>query len=117
MKKIIYLMSSIIFATTIQSCSDKDEVENISELEKNFFSIENATYKNSEIPQPTTSKTLEGLDMSDQVMNGAMNYITLITEQNVSKFFIGIKNVPGYWEYVPSDHEPQTVIIHTSYLS
>lgn len=96
-------MFSIIFATTIQSCSDKDEVENISELEKNFFSIENATYKSSEMPQPTTSETLEGLDMSDQVMNGAMNYMTLITEQNVSKFFIGIKDVPGYWEYIPSD--------------
>lgn len=103
MKKCIYLVFSIIFATTIQSCSDKDEVENISELEKNFFSIENATYKSSEMPTPTTATALEGLEMSDQVMNGAMNYITLITEQNVSKFFIGIKNVPGYWEYIPSE--------------
>ncbi len=103
MKKIIYLVFYIIFATTIQSCNDKDEVENISELEQKFFSIENATYKSSEMPMATTAEALEGLDMSNQVMNGAMNYITLITEQHVSKFFIGIKNVPGYWEYIPSE--------------
>lgn len=103
MKKFIYLVFNIIFATTIQSCSDKDEVENISELEKKFFSIENATYKSSGMPMATTAEALEGLDMSNQVMNGAMNYITLTTEQNVSKFFIGIKNVPGYWEYIPSE--------------
>lgn len=103
MKKFIYLVFSIIFAATIQSCSDKDDVENISELEKNYFSIENATYKSSEMPTSTIAEALEGLDMSDQVMNGAMNYITFITEQNVSKFFIGIKNVPGYWEYIPSE--------------
>lgn len=116
MKKFIYVMFSIIFATTIQSCSDKDDVEDISELEKNYFSIENGTYKRNEMPTATTAETLEGLDMSDQVMNGAMNYITLFTEQNVSKFFIGIKNVTGYWEYVPSETTSQASNTFNTYV-
>ncbi len=116
MRKNIYLMILFAVATMIQSCSDKDEFETISELEKNFFSIENATYKSSDMPSATTSETLEGLDMSDQVMNGAMNYVTFITEQSVSKFFIGIKNVPGYWEYVPSEFASQTSDNYNTYV-
>lgn len=100
----------------LQSCSDTDELENLSELEKNFFSIENATYKSSDMPLATTSETLDGLDMSDQVMNGAMNYITFITEQSISKFFIGIKNVPGYWEYVPSEFDSRASDSYNTYV-
>ncbi len=54
--------------------------------------------------------------MSDQVMNGAMNYITVITEQNVEKFFIGIKDVPGYWEFIPTDVVMRSSETYNSYV-
>lgn len=101
MKKNVYLMFVVIMTAMLLACSDNDDEKNISELEKNFFSIENAIYHNGSIPSSTTAETLDGIDMSNQVMNGAMNYISIITEQQVSKFFIGVKGIPGYLEYIP----------------
>lgn len=108
-KKAFYLMSLLAVATTYVACSDDDNSgdnsnnETVSELEKSYFSIEDATYKGGDIPEATTSEELEGIEMSNQVMNGAMNYINVVTEQQVAKFFIGIKDVEGYWEYVPEN--------------
>lgn len=116
MKKIIYMFATIFMAVQLQSCKDDNDAENVSELEKNFFSIENASYVDGNIPNATTSETLDGIDMSNQVMNGAMNYITIITEQNVSKFFIGAKGVDGYWEYTPNSTSPRAGETYNSYV-
>lgn len=102
MKKYFYLLLMAMFAIQLQSCSSGDEAaESVSELEKNYLSIENAVYNQGAIPEATTQDTLDGIDMSTQVMNGAMNYITVVTEKSVRKFFVGIKGVDGYFEYEP----------------
>lgn len=105
MKRIIYLMLVAFCAIQLQSCSSDDDTAKISELEKNYLSIENAVYKDGDIPEATTEETLDGIDMSSQVMNGAMNYITIVTEKQIRKFYIGVKGVPGFWEYMPSNSE------------
>lgn len=98
-----------LFAIQFQSCSNDDESgEAISELEKNYLSIENAVYNKGEIPAATINEPLDGIDMSTQVMNGAMNYISVVTEKSVKKFFIGIKGVDGYFEYVPTSTRATT---------
>ena len=102
MKKYFIFLLMALFAIQFQSCSNDDESkEQISELEKNYLSIENAVYNKGEIPAATTDEKIDGIDMSNQVMNGAMNYISVVTEKNIKKFFIGIKGVDGYFEYVP----------------
>lgn len=91
-----------LFAIQFQACSnDEDAGDSTSELEKNYLSIENAVYNNGEFPTATTNEVLDGIDMSSQVMNGAMNYVSIVTEKSIKKFFIGIKGVPGYWIYDP----------------
>ena len=100
-----------LFAIQLQSCSNDDETESVSELEKNYLSIENAIYNKGEFPSATTDESINGIDMSSQVMNGAMNYISIITEKNIQKFFIGVKGISGYWEYVPST----TTRVNTDY--
>lgn len=102
MKQYFYLLALALFAIQFQSCSSDDETESTSELEKSYLSIENAVYNNGDFPTATTEETLDGIDMSTQVMNGAMNYISIITEKNIQKFFIGVKGVPGFWEYNPT---------------
>lgn len=116
MKKIFYILTVIFMAVQLHSCSNDKDVQNVSELEKNFFSIENADYVGGKIPDATISETLEGIDMSNQVMNGAMNYITIITEQKVAKFFIGVKGIDGYWEYAPNATESRAIESYNSYL-
>lgn len=99
MKKCFYLLVVALFAIQFTSCSRDDEV---SDLEKYYFSIENAVYNKGKFPSATTEVTIDGIDMSSQVMNGAMNYISVVTEKNIKKFFIGVKGVKGFWEYISS---------------
>lgn len=108
MKNYFYLLAMALFAIQFQSCSSEDEIVSTSELEKNYLSIENAVYNKGVFPEATTEETLDGIDMSTQVMNGAMNYISIITEKNIQKFFIGVKGVPGFWEYSPTSATTRT---------
>lgn len=105
MKKVFYLLAVALLATPFQSCSNdaNDEEKPTDNLEKNYLSIENAVYSNENFPTATTTESLDGLEMSSQVMNGAMNYVTFITEKKVRKFFVGIKDIPGYWTYEPTN--------------
>ena len=102
MKKYFYLLMTAFLAVAFQSCSKDDDTEEINVLEKNYLSIERGIYKNGPFPTATTGETLNGVDMSNQVMNGAMNFISVVTEQKIEKFFIAIKRVEGYFEYYPT---------------
>lgn len=100
MRKYFYLLMMAIMAISFQACSSDDDSGNGNKLEKNYLTIENAIYKTGTVPNATTSEVLEGVNMSNQVMNGAMNFITVTTKQKISKFFIAIVGVKGYYEYV-----------------
>ena len=73
------------------------------ELERRYISIDNSKYKPGEMPAPKCGVNLDGIEVSTQVMNGAINFITVTTPQPVTRFFIGIKGVPGYLVYVPEN--------------
>lgn len=101
MKKYFFLLVMALFAIQFQSCSNDDDESTVSKLEESYLSIEGATYNDGEFPTATTEEELDGVDMSSQVMNGAMNYISVVTEKSVKKFFVGVKGIAGYWEYTP----------------
>lgn len=108
MKKLFYFLTMMLFAIQFPSCSSDDKEETTSELEKNYLSIENAVFKNGDFPTATIEEMIDGIDMSSQVMNGAMNYISIITEKKIQKFYIGVKGVDGFWEYIPSSSTRST---------
>lgn len=103
MKKILYFVFALALGLQMQSCSNDDgkTPEVVHPLEAKYFTIKNAVYNEGNMPEQTTDEKLSGVSMSDQVMNGAMNYVTVVTEQDVSKFYISIKDVGGYYEYDP----------------
>lgn len=103
MKKYVYLLAMALCATQFLSCSSDDDSSSLSLLEKNYFTIEKSVYNDSNFPTGTVDEIVNGVEMSSQVMNGAMNFITIFTEQEIEKFFVGVKGVPGYLEYAPTN--------------
>ena len=106
MKKNFYQSAMALIAIamlSLTSCGllDLGGDSNSSKLEKSYISIENGVYHDGEFPAATIDEELEGIELSDQIMNGAVNFITVNTQQTVNKFFIGINGVNGYLEYVP----------------
>lgn len=121
MKKcLVYLFATALVAVPFASCSDDDEPKNPEEspandLEESYFTIEDATYNGGAFPSATTDVELSDIDMSTQVMNGAMNYISVITEKTVRKFFVGVKGIEGFWEYVPQQEVAERATADTEY--
>ncbi|MDE5975270.1 MAG: hypothetical protein K2G69_01835 [Muribaculaceae bacterium] len=98
MKRSIFVFLSFPIVL-LGSCGKDDASSPKSDLEENYISIEGAEFVNSNLPTQTTTETIQGVEMSDQVMNGAINYITVSTEQQISEFYLGIQGVEGYWAY------------------
>lgn len=89
-------------ALTFTSCSDDDKgPESKSELEDKYFTIENATYSESSMPEATSTSTIDGLTINNQALSGGMNLITIISQETYRKFFIGVEGVEGHFIYTP----------------
>lgn len=101
MKKLMTLCSILLLGGVLWwSCSSDDDPQ-MSELEKKYFSIENAAYKGGEFPAATSTESIDGISVNNSALTGGMNFITIVTEVTYNRFFIGVKGVEGYWEYVP----------------
>lgn len=108
MKKYLSLASAIALAVTFTACNndnepgyDFDQVYG-NDLQDKYFTVQDAQYQEGNMPNSTSTITLNP-EMSDQVMNGAMNYINVTTTKEVAKFYLGIKDVKGYLIYVPKN--------------
>lgn len=117
MKKIlksVFLGLLALGFTCFASCKDDNEnnndnnVGNDSYLEESYISIDNAKYHSGSIPTATTEDILSDVEMSDQVMNGAVNFITVTTSFDVASFFLGIDGIEGYLEYKPGNSRATT---------
>lgn len=113
MKKLFFSVALMAACIGVTSCDTTDgyipeapqEPGVGSVLENDYITITGATYHPGTPPASTTNVTLDGVDMSDKVMNGAMNYITVNNSNRISKFFVSVKNVPGYYSYEPTEAE------------
>ena len=111
MKKVFLTMCSLcVGMVMLQSCSKNDNpVSNPivnpetqpSVLEQNYMSIEKATYQDGEFPAATVNSSISGLTVNQRALQGGMNIITITTEKTYKRFFVGVKDVPGYWIYTP----------------
>lgn len=100
MKKNLFLalvaIVSAVFAFT--SCNKED---GLSELEKQYFTVDGATYKKGNMPKSTTSDMIQGIFTNPKALQGGMNFITVSSEKAYKRFFIGMKGEEGYFEYIP----------------
>lgn len=116
MKKLFILAGLVLSATLftcIYSCSSDDEsAPTTPALQEKYLTIEDAIYQSGSMPTATTEEELEGVEMSSQAMSGAMNYITIITQQEVQKFYVAIDGVDGYYEF-----NPNTVSLETNSMA
>lgn len=97
-------IAALAFASlTIASCSDDDEGGTTNELEKDYFTIEDATYSESAIPEATTTDEIQGLSINNQAMSGGMNLISIVSQEAYKTFFVGVSGVDGHYIYSPSE--------------
>lgn len=117
MRKIIFSLCSLcVGMLMLHSCSSSDcplikpivttETPNV--LVTSYLSIENAVYHEGTFPAATSNTTISGLSVNQRALQGGMNIITVVTDKTYTKFFVGVKDVPGYLIYTPETGNPTT---------
>jgi hypothetical protein len=66
-----------------------------------IFTIQNAVYVDDNFPQATTTDVIEGLQINLQAIRGGQNMITVTTQQQYNRFFVGLQDQRGYWSLIP----------------
>lgn len=112
-KNFMFLCMLSALFLIMHSCTVSDNsVENpdpgLSELEESFMSIENAIFEEGDFPTATLNSTISGLSINNKALQGGMNIITVVTDKEYRRFFIGIKNVEGYLIYTPQSESVAT---------
>lgn len=116
MKKFIFLLPSLIVMALFYACGEKDDIDTDNELEKKFFTIEKGIYHPGPMPSSTTVQTVGSMiNISDRMTAGAIILINITSDKKISKFFIGVKEVPGYIEYVPNKAAAAQPSVNRSY--
>lgn len=106
--------------TALVACgSDNDDEKLQQEVEKRYFTIENAIFNEGAFPQATVQEDIDGLSVNQSALAGGMNFVTVVTEKTYNRFFIGIRGINGYWSCTPSNQSNDgvynTYIIPISY--
>ncbi len=114
MKKIFSLVCLALLSTALfTACSsDSDdpapEVNTVDsavlqqQFEKNYYTIEDATFKTGSLPTSTTTATIGDVNINSQALTGGSNFITIQSEEIFNRFYVGVEGKDGYLEIVPS---------------
>lgn len=99
---------------TFGTCSDDDEEEGGgSTSQKEFadqgFTVKNATFHSSPMPKSTTSKLVSGVSITSE---GQTATITIVSDVEYSRFYLGVEGKTGYLEYTPTASTRATFIYH-----
>lgn len=103
MKKLLLLVAIAGLISGLSSC--KKDKQSGNALEKNYFTIQNATYVNSDFPGASASgaPTITNVYGNTTVLEGGSNPITIISESNVKEVLIGVQGKTGYYKISSSD--------------
>lgn len=103
----------IMYSVNLTSCggSDNDEADDkyhpsdsittVSNLEKNYLSLDNAIYHEGNFPTVTTTDQTVRAYLSKQIVAGEVNNVTVESAEKVNTIFIGVKGIDGYLSYSP----------------
>lgn len=97
---------SMWFAVTacfaFMACGSDDD--NVSEnaiknaIETGWFTVENAEYVASDMPESTTETALEGVYGNNQALSNGGNFITISSQTKYGRFYVGVEGVQGYYD-------------------
>lgn len=111
--KYSYLLAAMMcggMMMSMASCSS-DDPDNTPAIEKDYFTVENATYCEGALP--VGEEALSGVAFNDRALAGGMNFISVVSNTEYQKFYVGVADVDGYYEYTPTQANETSSQTHT----
>lgn len=109
-KNLLFASMAVAFAGLFTSCTFENgdnpapapaPAPVVEESTQNALSISGATYHTGSLPSSTLSTTISGITVNENALRGGMNFVTISTDQEYERFYVGIEGRDGYYEYVP----------------
>ncbi len=76
-----------------------------SQLEREYFTIDGATYHDGTAPDPTIGETVGDVTVNDRALSGGLNFVTIRTTVQYYKFYVFVRGISGYFEFIPKSSD------------
>lgn len=103
MKKYFFALLAMASMTAVLVACGSDDEKLQDQVEKRYFTIENASFTEGTFPGATTEELIDGFSVNQNALAGGMNFVTVVTQETYNRFFIGLRGVDGYWTCTPSN--------------
>ena len=97
-KNFMYLCALLMGVLCFCSCSSDDD--DAPKVASSLLRVSNATYQEGSFPAATSAAELTNVSISAVESNGATT-LRVPDDKDFVRYFIGIKNVPGYYVFSP----------------
>lgn len=100
---IVTVLTVLVLAFT--ACTDEDEKTpnpTPATVLSDFFSIQNAVTVQGTIPSNPDGPSIGNVSMNGSVISGGSSHITITTDNDIQKLYVGIKGVNNYYIITPN---------------
>lgn len=98
-------IASMVLLVIFMACKKDDDTsptpQTENKLEKNYFTIPNATFEGGDIPYSEEGSPIEGVNMNSSALPGGTSYITIESEQIYEAFYVSVDGIGGYYKITP----------------
>lgn len=97
-KNYVTLMSIFSITLILATGCKKDDTPN--KLEASYFTVENGTFKDANIPDPSSSQSapvISSVYGNHSILEGGSNPISIKTSSSVKEVLVGVEDIQGYY--------------------
>jgi hypothetical protein len=95
-----FALAALSAPAIMAACGDKPgEEDPVNNLAADYFTIADATFRGGNLPSATTDETFTVAGINNTVLNGGSSFVTVSSPVALSKFFVAVDGIAGYYEF------------------
>ncbi len=93
----------LLMAAVVVGCKKDDDDDNSSNvLETEYFTVKSGTFHSGSVPSATTNETLGDVTVNQSALSGGFNFVTVRSTKQYRMFYVSVRGIDGYYEFVPT---------------
>ena len=105
MKKLLLITATLCLFIGFNSCKKDKKEESVNQLEKSYFTIQNASFVSNAFPSASqgSAPSITSVYGNSSVLEGGSNPISIITSSSIKEVLVGVQGKSGYYKINSSD--------------
>ncbi|MDR0421247.1 MAG: hypothetical protein LBH30_07370, partial [Prevotellaceae bacterium] len=109
-RKFKFMAMAAMTATLVffASCDKNDDEKQPSVLERDYFTVQNATIHQGAIPQLSSAGAFNNVTINRNVLPGGSSFVSLNSAEQISEIYVSVDGINEYFRCVPNVNATQT---------